>query len=91
MPKPIRIVDIVAYHRQHILAVDADNTLYQWRPDMPLSTDSHRVAALRYSICNFEVIPWRTCNLELTRADIEESAMFTKALLREHREPRTKE
>jgi hypothetical protein len=88
MAKPVRIADIICYHRAHVLAVDSDNTLYQWRPDMPLSTDSQKVAALRVAICQHETIPWRTCTLELTRPDLKESVMQTKALLREHREDR---
>jgi hypothetical protein len=55
MAKPVRIADIICYHRAHILAVDNDNTLYQWKPEIPLGTDSGKVAALRHAICNYEV------------------------------------
>lgn len=91
MAKRINISDIIAYHRAHIIAVDENSTLFQWRPNMPLGIDSGKVAALRHAICNFETVPWRTCNLEMSRADLEESVMETKALLRHYGSPRTQE
>jgi hypothetical protein len=91
MKRHIRISDVLCYFRGFILATGEDNTLYQWRIPGHTTLDSDKVAAIRHAVCNYEIVEWKTCNLELTRADINEHIMFTNALLRQHREPRAKE
>jgi hypothetical protein len=88
MARKIEIADVIAYHRQHIIAVDHNGILYQHRLTGPLLTDSQKVAAFRATLCNYETIEWKTCSIVESRADLEESVMFTAALLRSHREPR---
>jgi hypothetical protein len=88
MARPIRIADLLALHRDYIIAVDENGTLYQHKLTCRLATPGDKIAAFRRVLCSYETTPWQTCSIAMSRADLEESVMLTKAMLRDYRDRR---